>query len=146
MLVLWSDDLDSIIPLCCDFEAKLIKLVWRARGTISVPPSELASSIIPYDDNLPDKEKEASSEPIAIVDKAYADEGANAKTGSFWKLFSWRSTRSEHKGDVEGAAPKQRQTRLIAPFYNGLGCALAICEYSRRLGCSTEATSFRLHW
>lgn len=144
MLVLWSDDLDSIIPLCSDFEAKLIKLVWRARGTISVPPSELSSSIIPSDDNVSEKEKGASSEPIAVVDKAYADEGADAKT--FWKLFSWRSTRSEHKHDVEGAAPKQRQTRLIAPLYNGFGCALAICEYSGRLGCSTEATFFRLHW
>ncbi|KAG8215894.1 glycosyl transferase family group 2-domain-containing protein [Butyriboletus roseoflavus] len=45
---------------------------------------------------------------------------------SFWRLFSWRSTRAEHEKDMELAASTQRQTKLIAPFYNGLGCALAI--------------------
>jgi hypothetical protein len=123
----------------------LIKLVWRARCTTSVPSSELSPSSSPSDAHLVEKEKEGSSGPIVIVDKGYVDRGANPETKSFWKLFSWRSTRSEHEKDMERVAPKQRQTRLIAPFYNGLGCALAICKYLLRLRCSTDATFFSLY-
>lgn len=146
MLVLWTNDLDSIIPLCRDFEARLIKLVWRIRGTISVPPSELSSSSSPSDDDLAEKSKEALAEPIAVVDKGHADRDAKAKkTISLWKLFSWRSTRAEHEQDMELATPEQRRTKLIAPFYNGLGCALAICKYLLGLVCSTDVIFFRLH-
>lgn len=123
----------------------LIKLVWRARGTVSVPPSDLSSSSSPSYDHLAEKEKEGSSERIAVVDKGYADRGANPEVKSLWKLFSWRSTRSEHEKDMERVAPKQRQTRLIAPFYNGLGCALTICKYLLRRGCSTDVTFFSLY-
>lgn len=37
MMVIWSDDLDAIIPTCKDFEDKLIKLLWRSRP--AAPPS-----------------------------------------------------------------------------------------------------------
>ncbi|KAJ7122674.1 glycosyl transferase family group 2-domain-containing protein [Mycena crocata] len=33
VLIAWSDDIDTIVPLCTDFEEKLMKLVWRARTT-----------------------------------------------------------------------------------------------------------------
>ncbi|KAG9312748.1 glycosyl transferase family group 2-domain-containing protein [Chiua virens] len=120
VLVLWSDDLDGIIPLCRDFETRLIKLVWRARGTVSVPPSELSSSN-PSDDDLAEKAKEA---PQTVVARDKPERTGNGK--SLWKMFSWRSTKSTREKDMELAAPKQRQTRLIAPVYNGFGCALAI--------------------
>lgn len=38
VLVVWSDELDSIIPTCRDFEDRLIKLLWRSR------PPPLSSS------------------------------------------------------------------------------------------------------
>lgn len=126
MLVLWSDDLDGIIPLCRDFEERLIKLVWRARGTISVPPSEVSSSGTPSDDNLAEKSKEAS--PPGPVE-AQASRGAKTRSTSLWKLFSWRSTRPEPEKDMELAASKSRRTKLLAPLYNGLGCALTCCKY-----------------
>ncbi|KAI0746494.1 glycosyl transferase family group 2-domain-containing protein [Daedaleopsis nitida] len=31
VLVVWSDSIDSIIPICRDFEERLIKLLWRSR-------------------------------------------------------------------------------------------------------------------
>ncbi|KAJ7704828.1 glycosyl transferase family group 2-domain-containing protein [Mycena rosella] len=40
VLSVWSDDLDHIVPLCSDFEEKLVKLIWRAwtnAGSTSVP-------------------------------------------------------------------------------------------------------------
>ena len=33
VMVVWTYDLDSIIPTCRDFEEKLIKLVWNRRST-----------------------------------------------------------------------------------------------------------------
>ncbi|KAF8452284.1 glycosyl transferase family group 2-domain-containing protein [Boletus edulis BED1] len=125
VLVLWSDDLDGIVPLCRDFEAMLIKLVWRARGNVSVPPSQLSSNN-PSDVDLDEKPKEVSPDAVTVIEMGHVDRGTNAQTISLWKLFSWRSTRSGHQKDMERAAPKQRQTRLIAPFYNGLGCALSL--------------------
>ncbi|KAF9220635.1 hypothetical protein BS17DRAFT_310069 [Gyrodon lividus] len=127
VLVLWSNNLDGIIPLCRDFEEKMIKLVWRARIAVSIPPSELSPSTNPSDDNLVEKSKaEPLTEVIPMTAKELANQAPKSKPSSGWKLFSWRSTRSEHEKDTEQAAPKQRRTRLIAPVLNGLGCALAI--------------------
>ncbi|KAF8839996.1 hypothetical protein BDN67DRAFT_969247 [Paxillus ammoniavirescens] len=126
VLVLWSNNLDGIIPLCRDFEDKLIKLVWRARASF-VAPSEISRSTNPSDDNLFAKSKEEpSTEVIPVTPKELANITPKPKPSSGWKLFSWRSTRSEHEKDAEKAGPTQRRTRLIAPIYNGLGCALAI--------------------
>lgn len=41
-MVIWSDNLDSIIPTCKDFEDRLIKLLWRSRP--AAPPSLLSST------------------------------------------------------------------------------------------------------
>ena len=40
-MVIWSESLDRIIPLCQDFEERLIKLLWRSRP---IPNSSSASS------------------------------------------------------------------------------------------------------
>ena len=33
-MVIWSESLDRIIPICQDFEERLIKLLWRARPVV----------------------------------------------------------------------------------------------------------------
>ncbi|KIJ67351.1 hypothetical protein HYDPIDRAFT_108072 [Hydnomerulius pinastri MD-312] len=126
VLVLWSDNLDNIIPLCRDFDDKLIKLVWRARTAVSIP-SELSSakSTNPSDDNLVEKAKE-EFEAIPVSAKEVANRTQKPKSTPFWNLFSWRSSRSQHEKDAEKASSNQRRIRLIAPFYNGVGCALAL--------------------
>ena len=43
VLVVWSYDLDNIIPTCRDFEDKLIKLVWRQRAAIMALSSQPGS-------------------------------------------------------------------------------------------------------
>lgn len=35
MMVVWSESLDRIIPLCQEFEERLIKLLWRSRPLIN---------------------------------------------------------------------------------------------------------------
>ena len=50
-MVVWTYDLDSIIPTCRDFEEKLIKLVWNQRSsalaslTSSAAPSNTGSDV-----------------------------------------------------------------------------------------------------
>ncbi|KAH7922287.1 hypothetical protein BV22DRAFT_1037622 [Leucogyrophana mollusca] len=128
VLILWSDSLDNIIPLCRDFEDKLIKLVWRSRGALSAAPSELSPSTTPSDDDLAEKVRDAG-EAIPVTKKELDNRVPKAKSGSKWWLPSWRSSRSQAEqaeADVEKGGKKPRRTRLIAPLYNGLGCALSI--------------------
>jgi len=128
VLVLWSDNLDNIIPLCRDFEEKLIKLVWRQRAAFSAAPSEIAPSTIPSHDNLL-ATKEVTSEEIPVTEKELTNRRQTPKSSSpFWKIFSWSTTRQEHEIDAEKGAKKARRTKLIAPIYNGLGCGLSICK------------------
>ena len=45
MLVVWSDDLNHIIPACKDLEDRLIKLLWRTRPAPPAYPHSAPSSI-----------------------------------------------------------------------------------------------------
>ncbi|KAG0701465.1 glycosyl transferase family group 2-domain-containing protein [Suillus ampliporus] len=126
VLILWSDNLDNIIPLCRDFEEKLIKLVWRQRAAISAAPSVISPSTLPSDDCLP-ATKEGSMEEIPVTEKELANRKPKTKeSASFWKFFSWSTTREEHEGDTEKGTKKVRRTKLLAPLYNGLGCGLSL--------------------
>ena len=40
-MVIWSESLDRIIPLCQEFEERLIKLLWRTRPLLSTPAASL---------------------------------------------------------------------------------------------------------
>lgn len=43
-------------------------------------------------------------------------------------LFGWRSAKPRtESADAEQDMEKKRPTKLIAPIYNGLGAALALC-------------------
>lgn len=126
VLVLWSDQLDNIIPLYRDFEDKLIKLVWRARATFSAPPSEVGATAEPSDEDLVDRRRRTtSSEKIPVTEKELANLNNKppAPTAG-WNWFRWRSTREDR--DVEKVSQKVWPMRLIAPLYSGLGCALSI--------------------
>ena len=49
-----------------------------------------------------------------------------APTRSF---FGWKSAKPRTQADPEQDMEKKRPTKLIAPIYNGLGAALALCAY-----------------
>ncbi|KAH9918350.1 glycosyl transferase family group 2-domain-containing protein [Epithele typhae] len=126
VLVVWSYQLDSIIPTCGDFEDKLIKLVWNRRSAnISIASADdLAASTGASDATL----KEKASQSAETKEVAGAAEGAAAraqkpKKKRFWGLAYFVTD----KDDVEKTAvgPSPRPVRLFAPFYNGLGVALS---------------------
>ncbi|KDR73048.1 hypothetical protein GALMADRAFT_746548 [Galerina marginata CBS 339.88] len=148
VLIVWSDDLDQIVPLCSEFEDKLMKLVWRSRNRAatssiitsasnSSPPSTTASNV-----NLNEKsastrvsvtvaeaavvtaalaQKESVSEPVPV-----AVSPPKKSWGLGWKL-------SKKKASVESSDPEKgpggaqpRQIRLFAPLYGGIGFGLSL--------------------
>ena len=52
--------------------------------------------------------------------------GGPAPTKSF---FGWKSAKQRTQADPEKDTEKKRPTKLIAPIYNGLGVAVALCVY-----------------
>ncbi|KAG6919684.1 hypothetical protein DXG01_002627 [Tephrocybe rancida] len=140
VLIVWSDDLDHIVPLCAEFEEKIMKLVWRSRTnpgsiltstTTSISPSTTASNV-----NLNEKD---AHQPIIVADAVAAVARANKEevvahkeepepTKSKW---SWRLSKkrpSKAKKDIEkgSSGREDRPIRLFGPFYGGLGLGLAI--------------------
>ncbi|KAG6885801.1 hypothetical protein C0993_009561 [Termitomyces sp. T159_Od127] len=139
VLIVWSDDLDYIVPLCSEFEEKIMKLVWRTRTnptsiltTSSASPSTTASDV-----NLNEKN---THQPITVTDAVAAvnlaekegnmvpkqeHESSASKWGWSWKLSSKRPLKSK---DVEKVTSgrEDRPIRLFGPFYDGLGLAFAV--------------------
>lgn len=149
MLLVWSDNLDTIIPTCRDFEDKLIKLVWRARPPLSSSASALtAGSLGSMSTALQSSASaSASAQNISSQEKLSPGQRAGdapaedadvlAKTDAPKKrsfLFGWRVTGSAAKTgakktgekDVEAWKPEPRPLRLFAPIYGGLGAGLSV--------------------
>ena len=141
MLVIWSDNLDSIIPIARDFEDKLIKLVWAQRaafmGSGSNVPSAAASAVNLGGSPLANEKTNAVVDEKAVAaiveqkvesSKRHAgDGGSKAKSrGCSWGLSYFKSNRE----DVEKAGSSERPMRLLAPLYSGIAAGLSVCEYS----------------
>ena len=137
MLIVWSYQLDTIIPTCRDFEDKLIKLVWNRRSTavsLASPPgsvSDHSPSNGSSDAHLTEKANPGAHAHVETKEVPDAAAVAAARAQKpvkkrFWG-FSYFVT---DKDDVEKTAegPSPRPVRLFAPIYNGLGVALSFCE------------------
>ncbi|KAJ7689711.1 glycosyl transferase family group 2-domain-containing protein [Mycena rosella] len=134
VLIAWSDDIDAIVPLCSDFEEKLMKLVWRARTNASASASVLTagSSVAPSrttsDVNLTEKPTAADT-TLTLAPPPPQPETKKSRWGWSWKLGS-KAAPARQGGDPEkhsvAAARAARPMRLFAPFYGGLGAALAM--------------------
>ncbi|KAF8063422.1 glycosyl transferase family group 2-domain-containing protein [Lyophyllum atratum] len=141
VLIAWSDELDNIVPLCAEFEEKIMKFVWRSRtnpasmvssATASISPSTTASNV-----NLNEKN---FRHPITMTDAVAAialaeKEGIPApveqptKTGSkwSWRLSKKRASNAASKDLEKGSTGREtRPIRLFAPIYGGLGLGFAV--------------------
>ncbi|RDX50631.1 hypothetical protein OH76DRAFT_1402239 [Lentinus brumalis] len=126
VLVVWTYNMDDIIPTCREFEDQLIKLVWnRRRSTnLSLTSFPLSSSKTTSNVNLTEKDKEqVDTKEVPPVPPLPAVR--HGKKKRFFGLGSYFVT---DKGDVEKTAdgPSPRPIRLLAPIYNGLGVAMSI--------------------
>ncbi|KAG6836635.1 hypothetical protein H0H93_005662 [Arthromyces matolae] len=137
VLIVWSDDLDHIVPLCAEFEEKIMKLVWRSRTnnpssvmtsrTTSVAPSTTASNVelnekIPHEPITIDAVEAvtlAKKEDVATPIKE--SENATKKWGWSWRLSEKRSLKSKMDIEKGSSGREERPIRLFGPFYGGLG-------------------------
>jgi len=154
VLIVWADELDRIIPLCTEFEEKIMKLVWRSRPpapsivtstTNSVAPSTTASDV-----NLNEKGPITS----AVTDTAVAEVlaakeiSATAEEPASRSKWSWRLSKKRPSvpisDDLEkGPAGREaRPIRLFAPVYGGLG--LGLSAFFMAMGIATTLVEWRL--
>lgn len=141
VLVVWSDDLDHIVPLCSEFEEKLMKLVWRSRLVTS--PSVTTSDSTPVTSttasNVNLNEKATAARVLVTVTEAAVATAAltplataAAPKKKFWGL-GWRLSSKKPSSGVtdpeKASTPPPRAIRLFAPLYGGLGSGLAICKF-----------------
>jgi hypothetical protein len=141
VLVVWSDELDHIVPLCRDFNDKLMKYLWRSKGSLHSASISVATSIAPStagsNTNLNEKyispptpELVAGAVAAASLHKK-AEAGEEAKKSKSWKIFGWSWTTSKADGaDLEKGSdiPSPRPIRLLAPSYAGFSAGLSICK------------------
>ena len=138
---MWSDDLDHIVPLCNEFDEKLMKLVWQSRSMVATPSfitsinTSSAPSATDSDVNLNEKAAIASDgvmEAATKMENAAAENEAPQPERKFWswklssKKYSAKTSSDAEKGS---GGPQARPIRLFAPVYGGIGCALSICKY-----------------
>lgn len=142
-VVLWSYHLEHIIPLCKDFEEKLIKHIWRTRNIARKPVESTNASVFgPHsrqesgaelnekvDDVVEDKEVlELERQEAETKEKAEQAPAQQPKKGGFlswWRLTPQNPNPSPNETDAEKARRKDRKLILIGPVYAGCGAGLS---------------------
>ncbi|KAG1733862.1 glycosyl transferase family group 2-domain-containing protein [Suillus paluster] len=120
VLVVWSDSLDTIIPIARDFEDRLIRLLWRSRPPL---PSEL--SLYSHSEK-----PEPQLTPSSTVNSE-----------SLKRTWYGRVVPSDHDPEKPQKSTK-RPIMLYSPIYNGLSAALAFVFIGN--GLRTLLIEFRL--
>ncbi|KAL9715509.1 hypothetical protein Ac2012v2_002170 [Leucoagaricus gongylophorus] len=127
-LVLWSYALETIIPLCKDFEEKLIKHIWRTRN-IARKESPSISSIDPSVSNSDVNLNEKPSDITQVSKERPTSEPAQSQSPPQHKWWSWRLNPKDKDVASKGDDPEKKQAErklvLLGPFYAGCGAALS---------------------
>lgn len=136
VLVVWSDNLDTIIPLCHDFEDKLIKVAWAQR--FSMPGYGLPS--LSYHGGSSHSSAPSASD-VGLTEKVEASVTVTSaevpsptpktkSTGFSWFGWKIKEKASASPDPEKGLTATTRPVRLFAPVYGGLACALSVCEFA----------------
>ncbi|KIL67128.1 hypothetical protein M378DRAFT_329332 [Amanita muscaria Koide BX008] len=142
-LILWSYNLDQIIPLYKDFEEKLIKHIWRNRQNATPQRSSVAVNVIPAaadpldgsTNDLTGKPEDETEAQMSEKAKEVLESRAQTKAPSKW--WSWRlQPKDDALSDSEKAASSSSERKLIlfGPFYAGCGAALALYFATSSIG------------
>jgi hypothetical protein len=137
VLVAWTDELDQIVPLCKEFEHKVVQLVWHTRpasramfGAASMSPSMISSHGFMNDKIVEvDEDDEGKDIDLPELAKGAPPTGPPPKRSFFSfgrKSKKNATTTTSDPEKMNGVEP--RPMRLIAPVYNGLAAAFSLCE------------------
>jgi len=137
VVVIWTEDLDQIIPMCEEFNEKLMKYVWRSREKIHSASTSVATSVAPSTTalNMNLNDPQSSSFPSAGAGAVTVDsppEQTKPQKSRTCKILDWRrATSRTNEADPEKGADALalRPMRLLAPIYGGLAAALSLCMY-----------------
>jgi hypothetical protein len=128
------------MPLCKEFEQKLIKYLWRTRS-VSPRPFSSASTFSAVDQQLGitpsvtsiDEESQAELNEKSSADVQNPTEAAPQRHWWSWKLLPRSSTTKDENptsSDPEkGGKRTERKLVMLGPIYAGCGAAMAACAY-----------------
>lgn len=156
-VVLWSYNLETILPLCKEFEEKLIKHIWQTRSVSHRHAPSIASSGPPTQAVSPDGSQTALNEKnvseVAVEEvKPEVDSAQSAsapppaapvkRSWWSWKLQPRAPNASPSSDPEKGGKRRERKLVLIGPIYAGCGAALA--AYFMTSGISVLLEEFAL--
>lgn len=147
----WSGQSISPFSSCQDFDDRLIKLVWRSRpmGLRSREPSMLSMGAYsnPFDSQAAILPTDSNTTPGTPESKENEDATKPEEHTPKKSFFGWRSAKPRAPaGDPENEMGMRRPTKVIAPIYNGLGVALALCAYRPCLDLFWTLTISKSSW
>ncbi|KAK0458084.1 glycosyl transferase family group 2-domain-containing protein [Desarmillaria tabescens] len=121
-VVLWAYAVDSIVPLCKEFEEKLIKYIWRTRGS---PKRD--TNTPPLLESHSENQSMSSSANLRPIASSVVEETVSEKETSPQPPPPRKKSRC---GDIEKAGGRRREHKrknvLLGPFYAGCGAAMAL--------------------
>ncbi|KAJ8454065.1 hypothetical protein ONZ45_g19451 [Pleurotus djamor] len=127
VLVVWSQSIDSIVPICNEFEERLIKLLWRTRPSQPQVASDAASTIT----GVPVSRANTitSGKPVAT-----RNDLKHSRRRSSYSYGAGLELKEDDDGLVDNeptdSSPfdfnRERPTMLYASLYNGIAAALAL--------------------
>ena len=130
VLVVWSDSLDTIIPIARDFEDRLIRLLWRNR-----PP--LTSSVISTPSAPASSSGHSNLGTPQAQEKHVESESPSPTPPRLRRTWYGRKVpRSPSECEKADQEPSRRTTVLYAPVYNGVAAGLAAGENTYGNQCS----------
>ncbi|KZV85043.1 hypothetical protein EXIGLDRAFT_775927 [Exidia glandulosa HHB12029] len=127
VMIIWSDRIDDIIEEAQAFDAKLIKLVWKARPGVSstgLPHSPSVGGFASMNQSTASLGRVGQGSRLGHVHglpQSVLDEVPQEPEKE--KLAS---SHGEDGRDLEALKPAQRPTRIFAAIYNGISSGLAI--------------------
>ncbi|KAJ3868959.1 putative glycosyltransferase family 2 protein [Lentinula novae-zelandiae] len=124
VLVVWSNSLDTIIPVCQDFDASLIKLLWRSRPTGTATSSSLHSQSFLGAGSVSGHDSASVSVHSQGLIAAAAESGRAVETKTIRTWYGRKRT-VQVAPSITGPEPP-RKLALYAPLYNGLAAGLAL--------------------
>ena len=125
VLVVWSDSLDTIVPIARDFEDRLIRLLWRNRPPQSSPsvPSSVPPSV---PESLSGHSHAHLAGSVPLSEKASPLAAAQPREVSYKRTWFGRKIPISVLDEEKAVKAAPRPTMLFAPAYNGLAAGLAV--------------------
>ncbi|EDQ99846.1 uncharacterized protein LACBIDRAFT_192205 [Laccaria bicolor S238N-H82] len=144
VLVIWSESLDHIIPICHDFEERLIKLLWRSRPLAAAPSSSYNTTNVSSAGSAVDvsgsneafargsiaRDGDEEEEKVAAEKSEGGDVEAPERRRRTTRTWYGRKIVIDDDDGLEDAegfrGEERRKIKLYSPLYSGLAAGAAV--------------------